>query len=53
MSAGWNSASASNLVDIMVDGERIYGDGMNVDGAKRPPLFSNARQFKKGLRPST
>src|ERR1700730_7192484 len=32
-----------NLGDVMVDGEQIYGDGVNVDGAKRPPLFSNGR----------
>jgi hypothetical protein len=23
----------------MVDGEQIHGDGVNVDGAKTPPLF--------------
>ena len=42
-----------NLGDVTVDGEQIYGDGVNVDGAKTPPLFSNARQFKNGCAPST
>src|SRR5713101_4764947 len=42
-----------NLGDVMVDGAQIYGDGVNVDGAKTPPLFSNARQFKNGCAPST
>jgi hypothetical protein len=32
----------------MVDGEQIYGDEVNVDGAKTPPLFSNERKFKHG-----
>jgi hypothetical protein len=32
----------------MVSGEQIYGDGINVDGAKTLPPFSNARQFKNG-----
>ena len=49
LSAGWNSASAYNLVDIMVDGEQIYGDEVNVDGAKTPPLFSNATAIQKRL----
>ncbi len=37
-----------NLGDVMVDGAQIYGDGVNGDGAKTPPLFSNAQQFKNG-----
>jgi len=37
-----------NLGDVMVDGAQIYRDGVNVDGAKTPPLFSNAQQFKNG-----
>src|SRR5216684_8802445 len=42
-----------NLGDVTADGEQIYGDGVNVDGAKTPPLFSNARQFKNGCAPRT
>jgi hypothetical protein len=37
----------------MVDGEQIYGDGVNVDGAKTLPLFSQCTAIQKRLRPST
>jgi hypothetical protein len=32
----------------MVEGGQIYGDGVNVDGTKAPPLSSDARQFING-----
>jgi hypothetical protein len=36
----------------MVDGEQIYGDGLNVDGAKTLPL-SQCTAIQKRLRPNT
>jgi hypothetical protein len=42
-----------NLGNIMVDGERIYGDGVNVDGAKRPTAFFQCTAVQKRPRPST
>jgi hypothetical protein len=47
MSAGWNSASASNLVDIMAEGEQIHGNGINVVGARTPPLFQRTAIQKR------
>src|SRR5579864_2283070 len=37
----------------MVEGAQIYGDRVNVDGAKAPPLFSDARQVINGCGSST
>ena len=34
-----------NLGDVTVDGEQIYGDSVNLDGAKTPCFF-NAQRFK-------
>jgi class 3 adenylate cyclase len=39
-----------NLGDVMVDGEQIFGDGVNVDGARTPTLFSTQDSSKTAVR---
>jgi len=41
-----------NLGDVTVDGEQIYGDSVNVDGAKTPCFFQRTA-VQNGCEPST